>query len=99
MILCLPSENASGAHVFLSVFQRLPQKHLTFYDLSLFGQRSPQTWQIYKVMDAALGKHVQDSCLPVEDAGRRYGRPGHLPRFYLEEADPLIEIYYYFNLE
>ena len=30
MILCLPSENASGAHVFLCVFQRLPQKHWRF---------------------------------------------------------------------
>ena len=99
MILRLPSENASGAHVFLSVFQRLPQKHLTFYDFILFGQRSPQTWQIYKVMDVALGKHVQDSCLPVEDAGRRCGRPGHLPRLYLEEANPVIGICEYFNLE
>ena len=49
-------------------------------------------------MDDALEEHAQNSCVSVVDAGRHCGRHGHLPSVSLEDANPLIEIYFYFLL-
>ena len=43
-----------------------------------------------------LGEHAPNTRVSVEDAGRHCGRRGHLPSVSLEDANRLIEIYFFF---